>query len=487
MADYDIAIIGGGLTGTSIARDAAGRGLRVILMEQSDLGSGATASSMRLLHGNFIDLERGALLSARKALAERDTMLRIAPHIARPTRYVMAVHQDERPLAILRAGSLLYDGLAPAGIHAPSRVLDLTHDPMGHPLKRSAGVALEFFDGLLDDSRLTVLNAVDAAAKGAVIRTGARCARADRSDEWRIAMINRGQREVFTARTLVNATGPWTTTVADTILRLPGPALKLSRVSYIVVRRLCEHDRVYVLQNDDKRLIYAIPYERDFTLIGTHVEDFKGDPAIVAASSADVAYLCRAAARYFRENLNPGDVIRAGSGPEAMQSSGTASACLRLERKFGEAPLLTVFGGDTTGARRLAELVLSRMSRFFVLRRPWTSEEPLPGGDFAVNAFDDLVDDAQARWPFLTERNARRLIGAYGTRVDRVLGNATAAADLGSWFGVELSAAEVRYLMRHEWARFADDVIWRRSKLGLSMTASDVAALEAFMAESALA
>ena len=282
MADYDIAVIGGGLNGTSIARDAAGRGLRVILMEQSDFGGGSTASSTRLLHGNFIDLERGAFLRVRKALAARDAMLRIAPHLARPARFAMPIHDAERPPAMLRGATLLYDALAPSRTtHAPSQMLDLTHHPVGNPLKRSTGAAVEFSDGLIDDSRLTVLNAVDAAAKGAVIRTGARCARADRSSEWRIAMINRGQREVFTARTLVNASGAWTSIVADTILRLPKPAVILSRVSYIVVRRLFDHDRVYVLQNDDKRLIYAIPYERDFTLIAARVQDFKGDPAIV--------------------------------------------------------------------------------------------------------------------------------------------------------------------------------------------------------------
>jgi glycerol-3-phosphate dehydrogenase len=483
MADVDIAIIGGGLNGVSIARDAAGRGLKVALFEQNDLGGGAAAASPHLMHGNFIDLERGHALRVRRALVERDIALRTAPHLVRPARFVLPVHADERPPAMLRAGLYAYDRLAPRGSLLHSEALDLTIHAAGHPLKRSLGLALAWSDCTVDESRLVVLTAMDAAAHGAAIRTGARCAWADRSGEWRLTIVNRGERETVRARALVNASGAWTSAVAETVLHLPAVQASLGKISQIVVKRLFDRDDVYVLQNDDRRMIYAIPYHRDFTLIGASERGFAGDPAVMSAGADDVAYLCAAASRYFRERIEPADVVHAVAG--GYLASGQ-DGLMKLDRKPGTAPLLTIIGGVTTGARRRAEIALARLGSFFKASpksmSAWTADAPLPGGDFSFDALDNQVEDARNRWAFLTEPHARRLVEAYGTRIDRVLGAAKSMDDLGQRFGDDLTASEVRYLMKEEFARFADDILWRRSKLGLTMPRRDRDALETFMA-----
>jgi glycerol-3-phosphate dehydrogenase len=485
VADYDLAIIGGGLNGTSVARDAAGRGLRVILLEQGDLGSAASSASSRLIHGDLAVLERRAFLRVRAALAERDVWLRIAPHLVRPMRFVIPEHSDERPPLLLRAGLLLYDKLASLPRLPASATVDLTHHPIGNALKRPFGTAFEYSDCVADDSRLVILNAVDAAERGAVIRTGARCVRADRLDIWRLATIDRGRRQVITARALVNASGAWTASVAETVLRLPPPVVGVAKMSQIVVRQLFDTDNVYVFQNSDRQLIFASPYQHDFTLIGSVGQTFKGDPAAVSMDAAEVAYLCGAANRYFRERIEPADVIATVSGANAVMAprKGVArDGAMVFDRRGGKAPLLTIFGGDITTARRRAERAVSRFTPFYPMSPRWTAKQPLPGGDFAWARFDDLVDRARERWRFLTESEAQRLVAAYGTRVEAVLGGAASRADLGPAFGTQLTGAEVHYLMAKEWARFPDDILWRRSKLGLTMAPGDRDALAAFMA-----
>src|SRR6266480_2348343 len=327
MADYDLAILGGGLNGVSVARDAAGRGLRVILLEQGDLGVGASSASPRLIHGDPALLERRAFLRVRAALAERDIWLRIAPHLVRPMRFAIPAHSDERPSWLLRSGLLLYDRLASRATLPASATIDVTHHPVGNALKRPFGTAFEYSDCVVDDSRLVVLTAVDAAARGAVIRTGARCTRAERGREWRLVTKDRGFRQIVTARAVANATGAWTPSVAETVLRVPPPKVAAVQMDQIVVRRLFDSDNVYVFQNSDGRLIFASPYERDFTLIGTVSHAFKGDPAIVSVPAGDIAYLCDAANRYFRERIEASDVIRTVSGANAVmdpQSRRTA-------------------------------------------------------------------------------------------------------------------------------------------------------------------
>ncbi len=487
MADYDLAIIGGGLNGASIARDAAGRGLRVILLEQGDLASAASAASARLIHGDLSLLECWRLLRVRARLAERELWLKNAPHLVRPARFAIPLHPDERSPGLLRAGLLLYDRLAAASSLPPSRTVDVTHHPIGNVLKRPFGTAFEYSDCLVDDTRLVVLSALDAAEHGAVIKTGARCVRAERTDTWRLVVIDRGHRQVVTARALANTTGAWASSVAETILRVPPlRGLETVQASQIVVPRLFETDNVYVFQNSDRRLIFASPYERDFTLVGTVAHGFTGDPSIVAMPAADVTSLCAAVGRYLREPLHASDVVRTVSGvnmdlaPRARGAPRDGAILFDYRRR--RAPFITMFGGEVTTSRLRAERAVSLLTPFYPMSPRWTATAPLPGGDFSWERFDDEVDAARERWPFLSEPQARRLVGAYGSRLSAVLGEAKRRDDLGPAFGPELTGAEVGYLVKHEWARFPDDVLWRRSKLGLTMAAKDRQALAAFMA-----
>jgi glycerol-3-phosphate dehydrogenase len=485
MADYDLAIIGGGLNGVSVARDAAGRGLRVILLEQGDLGSAASSASPRLIHGDLAVLERREFLRVRAALAERDIWLRTAPHLVRPMRFAIPAHSDERPSWLLRAGLLLYDRLASRSRLPPSATVDVTHHPIGNALKLPIGTAFEYSDCVVDDSRLVVAIALDAAERGAAIKTGARCVRADRLDIWRLAVIDRGHRRVITSRALVNASGAWTSSVAETVLRMPPPQAAAVQISQIIVRRLFETDHVYVFQNADRRLIFASPYQRDFTLIGSFSHAFKGDPAAVPIAAADVAYLCDAANRYFRERVEPSDVIRSVAGANMALDPATRRAArdgaMNFEARRGQAPLLTTFGGDITTSRLRAERAVSRLTPFYPMSPRWTAKATLPGGDFGWQRFGAEVDAARGRWRFLGDDEAERLVGAYGSRLAQVLGEAQTRADLGPAFGEALTGAEVRYLMTHEWARFPDDILWRRTKLGLTMPAQDREALATFM------
>jgi len=451
MADYDLAIIGGGLNGVSVARDAAGRGLRVILLEQGDLGAAASSATARLVHGDLAVLERRAFKRVRAQLGERDTWLKIAPHVVRPMRFAIPAHSEERPRWRLRAALWLYDRLGPRNRLPRSATININHHPVGDALKRPFGTAFEYSDCVVDDSRLVVLTALDAAERGADIRTGARCVRADREKEWRLAVIDRGRRQVITARALANTSGGWTGMVAETILRIPFPKLAAVQVGQIVVRRLFDSDNVYVFQNSDRRLIFASPYERDFTLIGTVTHAFTGDPAIVAVGAPDVAYLCEAANRYFRERVEPSDVVRSVSGvnlvPDRRGTRVTNEGSMMADHKRGKPPLLTMFGGDVTTSRLRAEQAVSQLARHFPMSPRWTAKTPLPGGDFAWDRFDWEVVAVCERWPFLTEARAQRLLGAYGKRMAEILGDAKSYDDLGRRFGPELTETEVRYLM----------------------------------------
>jgi glycerol-3-phosphate dehydrogenase len=488
MADYDLAIIGGGLNGVSVAREAAGRGLRVILIEQGDLGGAASFASGRLIQGDLSVLERRAFRRTRTALAEREVWMRIAPHLVRPAEFVIPAHSDERPPWLLRLGLFVYDRLAPPDSLPRSAAIDITHHPIGDALQRPFGTAFGYSDCLVDDSRLVITSAMDAAERGAVICTGARCVRADRNDIWRLVVIDRGHRQVITARSLANAAGAWTAIVAETVLRTPPPRASAVKLGQIIVRRLFETDNVYVLQNSDRRLVFASPYQRDFTMIGTIARSFKGDPAAVAMSAGEVTYLCDAANRYFREHIDTSDVIRsvagvnlvAGRPGKRFPREGTVT----FDARRHKAPLLTIFGGDVTMARLRAEQAVSRLLPFYPMSRSVSAQAALPGGDLQPRNFETEVENARERWKFLTPDQALRLVSAYGTRLREVLGEARENTDLGQNFGPDLTEAEVRYLMTKEWARFPDDILWRRSKLGLTMATPDRERLAAFMAAS---
>ena len=491
MADFDLAIVGGGINGAGIARDAAGRGLSVLLVEQSDLASGTSSKSTKLIHGGLRYLEFYAFRLVREALIERETLIRMAPHLTKPLRFVLPHHAGLRPAWMLRLGLFIYDHLGGRHILPGTEVLDLTHHVVGEPLKREFRQGFVYSDGWVDDARLVVLNAVDAAERGAVIRTRTKLLRADREGRhWQLVLNARGNREVVTADALVNAAGPWAPEVTEHLLREKTSAhVRLVKGSHIAVRRLFGHDHAYIFQNADGRIVFAIPYERDLTLIGTTDEDFKGDLAAPTADPNEIMYLCRAASVYFRNQVTPDQVVHAYAGVRQLYDDGARRAkdltreyVLDLEGgRAGQAPLLTVYGGKITTYRRLAEVALKKLAPYFKLGAPWTHDAPLPGGDFPHDGVEALIARARGLWPFLTEPNARRLVCAYGTRLDRILGSARRMDELGERFGDELTSAEVRHLMRHEFAETADDVLWRRSKLGLRVGAEAVASLTRFM------
>ncbi len=490
MADFDLAIIGGGINGVGIARDAAGRGLKVLLVEQNDLASGTSSASSKLIHGGLRYLEQGALRLVREALAEREVLLRNAPHIIRPMRFVLPPQAGMRSPFMLRLGLFLYDHLGKRRLLPATRTLDLTHHEVAGPLRRRFRLGFEYSDCWVDDARLVVLNALDAAERGAVIRTRTKAVRAEREDIWRLVLSHRGRRDVATARVLINAAGPWIDTVGETIVRQPLPGkVRLDKGSHIVVKSLFDHDRGYLLQAKDGRVVFALPYQRDFTLIGTTDRSYAGDPSVATPDADEINYLCEASNDYFRQTISAGDVVHAYAGVRALYDDGskkpqdlTRDYHLALDEKFHEAPLLTVFGGKITTYRKLAEAALDRMEHFFDARKAWTARAPLPGGDFPFDGLAAQIAAARGRWPFLTPHHAERLVQAYGTRVDRVLGAAQTLDDLGEVFGADLTAVEVRYLMRHEWAQTEDDVLWRRSKLGLRLSRDERERLGRFMA-----
>ncbi|HEY2184179.1 MAG TPA: glycerol-3-phosphate dehydrogenase [Xanthobacteraceae bacterium] len=491
LADFDLAVIGGGINGTAIARDAAGRGLSVLLVEQNDLASGTSSASTKLIHGGLRYLEHGWFRLVREALAEREVMLRMAPHVIRPMRIVLPVEAGMRPPWMLRLGLLVYDHLGGRRILPAARNVDLElqHGALGVPLKRPTAHGFEFSDCCVDDARLVVLNAVDAAERGAAIRTRTRCVAAERGSGWRLVLEVRGRRDIATARALVNATGPWLELFASKALgrSLPVP-VRLDKGSHIVVRRLFEHDRGYIFQTRDARVVFALPYEQEFTLIGTTDRGFNGDPASVRPSPDEVTYLCDIANQRFRTALGASDVVWSFAGVRSLHDDGSKKSqdisrdyVLALDERKSAAPLLTVYGGKITTSRRLAEGALDQLSHLLACGPAWTRHSHLPGGEFPHDGFDALVAQTRASRPFLAEDQARRLVRAYGTRVERVLGAARSAEELGACFGAGLTAGEVRYLMEREWAQTDDDVLWRRSKLGLHVSPEQREQLARFM------
>jgi glycerol-3-phosphate dehydrogenase len=489
VADFDLAVIGGGINGTGIARDAAGRGLRVVLFEQNDLASGTSSASSKLIHGGLRYLEHGEFRLVRAALTEREVLLRAAPHLIQPLRFVLPLNKARRSALLLRLGLLLYDWIGRREILPGTRALDLKNDKAGAPLRGEFRKAYEYSDCFADDARLVVLNAVDAAERGAVIRTRTRCAHAERRDVWQLTLDAHDQSGVVTARVLVNAAGAWVESVASTVLgQTVQPHLRLDKGTHIVVRRLYEDDRAYILQAADRRVVFAIPFARDFTLIGTTDELFTGDPATVAPAAEDITYLCGVVNEYFRASIGAADVVWAFAGVRSLYDDGAHKPQdigreyeLILDEPTGAAPLLTVYGGKITTYRRLAEDAMGKLAHLFPASRSWTAQSPLPGGDFAYDGFDALAKRTLQRWPLLSDDHAVRLVHAYGTRVENVLNNASRLDDLGQCFGADLTAAEVRYQMRKEWAQTADDVLWRRSKLGLRFSLAERDALADFM------
>ncbi|MBD0413582.1 glycerol-3-phosphate dehydrogenase [Oryzicola mucosus] len=490
---YDVLVIGGGINGCGIARDAVGRGYSVMLAEMSDLASGTSSASTKLIHGGLRYLEHYEFRLVREALMEREVLWKMAPHIIWPMRFVLPYAKGLRPAWLLRLGLFLYDHLGGRKLLPATRTLNMRTDPAGAPLKPLFTKAFEYSDGWVNDARLVVLNARDAADRGAVVRTRTKVVSARREDKvWNVTLqdISTGHAEQVRARLLVNASGPWIDHVISGIVAQNDVHnVRLVQGSHIVVPKKFNDPRAYFFQNKDGRIIFAIPYEQDFTLIGTTDLDYGGDPHNVVISAGEIDYLCNAASEYFREPVTPADVVWTYSGVRPLFDDGASKAqeatrdyVLKADAPSGEAPIVNVFGGKITTYRRLAESMLEKIEDLIGKKGPaWTAGTTLPGGDFPPDGFELEVERLRTAYPFLRDREAFRLIRLYGTRAKVLLGNAKTLDDLGRMFGDELYEAEVRYLMQHEWAQTAEDVLWRRTKRGLKFVAEEVAALQVFM------
>jgi glycerol-3-phosphate dehydrogenase len=513
----DLFIIGGGINGCGIARDATGRGLTVTLAEQGDLAQGTSSASTKLFHGGLRYLEYFEFRLVREALEERETLLVAMPHISWPMRFVLPLSPDmrfdndtptarllgwvmpwakgRRPDWLIRLGLYLYDTMGGRKILPATRTVDLTKDPAGKPLKPKFRKAFEYSDCWVEDSRLVALNARDAAQRGARILTRTRVTSAERRDGlWQVTTHGPHGTETHQARALVNAGGPWVEDVIRNVARInSSEGVRLVRGSHIVTKRLFDHDRCYFFQGSDGRIIFAIPYEQDFTLIGTTDKDHKGAPKDAHCTDEERDYLLAFASQYFAKPVTKDDVVWSYSGVRPLYNDGAKSATAAtrdyvLSLDQSGAPLLNVFGGKITTYRRLAESALAKLTPFFPQAKPaWTARVALPGGNFPHDGVAALTASLKAKHPFLSDYWAARLIRAYGTEAGLILGNATTADALGHDFGATLTEAEVRWLMTHEYASAAADVVWRRTKLGLRMTADQIERLDRFMADAARA
>ena len=502
MQRYDLVIIGGGINGAGIARDAAGRGLSVLLAEQADLASATSSSSTKLIHGGLRYLEHFEFRLVSEALDEREALLGIAPHIIWPLEFVLPHEKHLRPAWMLRAGLFLYDHLGRGAFALRggrsslprSRAVPLAAGAYGAGLKPEFTSGFSYYDCWVDDARLVVLNARSAAARGARILTRTRVTRSKReSDGWRVTLVDetgRNESEV-TARVLVNATGPWVRSMLAGELGADSPAqVRLVKGSHIVVPRLHEKKHAFILQNPDRRIIFMIPYEREFTLIGTTdvpvPAGIEGQSVNPVASAEEIAYLCESASRYSATPIRPHQVVWSYSGVRALYDDGkddpsavTRDYHLLLDQGPNRqaAPLLSVFGGKVTTYRRLAEQALRKLEPWFPGTHAWTHTEALPGGDFGSQigslGFDALLARLQEQYPGLPSGYLARIGRRHGTLAAEVLGGAHAASDLGTYYGGGLYETEVRYFIAHEWAQEADDVIWRRTKCGLHMTPAE--------------
>ena len=493
----DIAVIGGGINGCGIARDAVGRGWSVFLCEAEDLASGTSSTSTKLVHGGLRYLEYYEFRLVREALMEREVLWGMAPHIVWPLRFVLPHHKGLRPAWLLRLGLFLYDHLGGRKLLPATAMKKLRKDPVGRCLKPEYTLGFEYSDCWVEDSRMVVLNARDAADRGATVATRTRCISAERQgDLWHLTMqAQGGEPEIVQARALVNAAGPWVGEVLQTVMRANTPAkVRMVKGSHIVVPRLYPEEHCYIFQNADNRIFFVIPYEQDFSLIGTTDMDYEGDPRDVAASADEIAYLCAGTSEYLRTPVTPDQVVWTYSGVRPLYDDGASKAqaatrdyVLELDAPAGQAAQVSIFGGKITTYRRLAEAALGKLGPHLPAatgqKEGWTGHAALPGGDFPIDGFETLLQTMRTHYPFVAAQTMHRLVRAYGTRTADLLGDAKSSADLGRVYGADLTEAELRYLVRAEWARTAADVVWRRSKLGLRMTREQIADVDTALAE----
>ncbi|WP_208644497.1 glycerol-3-phosphate dehydrogenase [Pseudomonas reidholzensis] len=489
LADcYDLAVIGGGINGVGIAADAAGRGLKVFLCEKDDLAQHTSSASSKLIHGGLRYLEHYEFRLVREALAEREVLLAKAPHIVKPMRFVLPHRPHLRPAWMIRAGLFLYDHLGKRKRLGASRSLRFGS---GNPLQASITRGFEYADCAVDDARLVVLNAMAARELGADILTRTRCLRAERVDGlWQVELQQAdGSVRSIRARALVNAAGPWVASFIKDDLKLEAPyGIRLIQGSHLIVPRLYEGEHAYILQNEDQRIVFAIPYLERFTLIGTTDREYSGDPAKVAITDTETDYLLKVVNAHFKQQLSRADILHTYSGvrPLCNDESDNPSAVTRdytlaLSAGDAQAPLLSVFGGKLTTYRKLAESAMAELKPYFTqMRGSWTASAPLPGGEDMSTA-QALVDTLLARHGWLAGDIAKRWALTYGTRVWRLLEGVQGPDDLGQAIGGGLFTREVDYLRSEEWAHGADDILWRRTKLGLFTSAAEQQALKDYL------
>lgn len=512
----DLFVIGGGINGCGIARDAVGRGLSVELAEMNDLASATSSASTKLFHGGLRYLEYWEIRLVREALIERETLLQAMPHISWPMRFVLPYHKDmrfegdtptskllnvvmpwmkgRRPAWLIRIGLFMYDNLGGRKILKGTTSLKLAGTPEGAPLQDRFEKAYEYSDCWIEDSRLVVLNARDAEARGAKINVRTKVVSAEQVEGiWQITLEPKdgGARRIVKARMLINAGGPWVEDVIRNTVRINSTeGVRLVRGSHIVVPKLYDHDKCYFFQGEDGRIIFTIPYETDFTLIGTTDAEHHNVTEKPVCTPQEQSYLVDFASNYFKKPVTIDDIIWTYSGVRPLYDDGATSATaatrdyvLKVNNTAG-APMLNVFGGKITTYRRLAESALEKIAPFFPQTKGvWTAGVPLPGGDFPVDGVQNLTDRLVSQYPFLSPAWATRLIKAYGTEAIEVLGDARTTADLGNDFGATLTQAEVQWLMNNEYAHTAEDVVWRRSKLGLRLSAQQIETLDIWMAQ----
>lgn len=467
---YDLLVVGGGINGAGIARDAAGRGLSVLLVERGDLAHATSSASSKLIHGGLRYLEQYQFRLVAEALAEREILLRIAAHLVSPLRFVMPHVPELRPRWMIRLGLFLYDHLARRSLLPGSQPVRLDAPPYRDSLRAQLRHGFAYSDCRVDDARLVVANALDAAARGARVLVRTECLSARRSaGQWH-AMLAGG--EEVTARAIANAAGPWAKRFLNERLSQPSSdQLRLVQGSHIVVPRLYAGEHAFILQNDDRRVIFLIPFEEAFTLIGTTDLPLDADPAPAAATDDEIRYLCRAANRYLRRPVTPSQAVWRFAGVRPLYDDGvhdpsavTRDYTLRVDDAEGRAPVLSVFGGKITTYRRLAEHAVDRLMPYFPRARgPWTAQAPLPGSDFGERG--EGLAELTARYPRLPAEMLRQVFRRHGTLASKVLGD----GQLGEHYGAGLTEREVRYFVDREWARSAEDVLWRRSKAGLHL------------------
>lgn len=485
MQHFDLLVIGGGINGAGIARDAAGRGLSVCLVEKDDLASATSSASTKLVHGGLRYLEHYEFRLVRESLIERERLLGIAPHIIWPMRFVLPHDKGLRPKWMLRLGLFLYDHIGGRKLLPPTRTVDLSMPPHDAVLEDRLTRGFEYSDCWVEDARLVVLNCMDASERGADIRTRTECvALARGEDRWTARLAGQDGEYEISADKVVNAAGPWVDTVLNRAL--PNERhenLRLVKGSHLIFPRLFEGEHAYIFQNRDGRIIFAIPYEQEFTLVGTTDVMFTGDPAGIDISAEEASYICDAVNEYLKVDLSPEQAAASYAGVRPLYEDKSASnSTVTRDYQFeldagehGDGPkLLSIFGGKLTTYRKLAEHALEKLG---IPGSSWTADADLPGGDIDPGAFDAFVELQRARYPWLAPQAVLRLARAYGTRMDKVIGDAARIADLGVHFGGDLYQREVEYLVAEEFARTSEDVLRRRSKLYLHLSDGEQAAL----------